>query len=172
MPDTEVKKIDPAKLSLLDLQEYARKQGIDTYAKTKKDILLELGISTRPDVMIFERPVTSEKLREIKDSKLMIPRNTVIPKKDAKKWLRIIENEPMAFNGVDLADNTTDIVHVLDPEIHCVCGAKFEMEPGIDMMLCPGIEEKRTIKGRRITVSKCISDGKFRKYILHKVPDE
>lgn len=170
--DKQREKIDPAKMTLMDLQEYAREHGIDTYAKTKKDILLELGISERPDVVVFERPVTTDKLHEIKDMKFMIPKNTVIPKENKEKWLKIIEKEPLAFNGVDLADKTTDIVHVLDPNIKCVCGAKFSMPRGIDMMMCPGVEETKIIKGERVKIAKCLPDGGFRKYLLHGVPEE
>lgn len=178
-PRTDLLEVDDIMvLNMQDLVNYAEKMGIDTYTKPRADILVELGVTERKGGKIFVRPQPSaEKLRYLLERNYSIPMNTIFPEKEFDEWLKIVAEEPMAFNGADLADNKGEIVHTLHRKNKCACGAtvNFDLHPDTGkpypIMKCGGVPGTIKRKGRLIPVMKCISTDAFRKFIWHEVPE-
>ncbi|KKK61611.1 hypothetical protein LCGC14_3012580, partial [marine sediment metagenome] len=59
-PDRKLLEIaDIIKLNMQELVDYAEKMHIDTYAKTRADLLVELGVTQRKGGKIYIRPQPS-----------------------------------------------------------------------------------------------------------------
>ena len=170
---------DILKLNMQDLVNYAESIKIDTYSKTRADILVELGVTQRKGGKIFVRPQPSaERLRYLIERNYTIPMNTIFPESSFDDWLKIVAEEPMAFNGADLSDKTGEIVHTLTVQNVCVCGAKVDFpthpETGdpYPVMMCEGTPGTIKRDGKFLEVRKCIGTDRFRKFVWHKIPEQ
>ena len=168
---------DIMKLNMQDLINYADSLEIDTYAKSRADILVELGVTERRGGKIFVRPQPSaDKLRFLNERNYAAPQNTIFPVEEFDEWLKIVEEEPMAFNGADLSDKKGEIVHTLHAHVKCVCGAEFtipnhpELGRPFPVMMCPGMHTTILRNGKNFDVMKCFGINQFRKYMFHEVP--
>ena len=168
---------DIIKLNLQDLINYAEGLKVETYSKTRADILVELGVTQRKGGKIFVRPQPSaERLRYLIERNYIIPMNTIFPEDSFDDWLKIVAEEPMAFNGADLSDKTGEIVHTLKAQNVCVCGAKVDIpthpETGdpFPVMMCEGMPGTIRRNGKIMEVRKCIGTDRFRKFMFHKIP--
>ena len=164
-------------LNMQDLVNYAESMGLDTYTKSRQDMLVELGVTYRRGGKIYVRPQPSvEKSRYLNENNFAVPANTIFPEDEFDDWLKIVEEHPMAFNGADLSDKSGEIVHTLHAENKCACGAKvnFPDHPDtgrpVPVMMCTGVAGKIKRKGRLIDVLKCIHEDSFRKFIFHELP--
>ena len=179
MPENKQKKYtldELNKLGLQALKEYAQTQGIDVYGKTRKQILGELGVSGDARVIVIPPDVDPERRRELEQKNWMVPQPIRVPVELLDYVLKVRETEPFAFNGYDFTDKKQEVIHVFDRDVECTCGAKFripEKTPDLKnpctMMMCPGIKETKIMFGKPIDTRTCISPGRFRKYIYHKV---
>lgn len=99
--------------------------------------------------------------------------------------MKIIENNPMAFNGVDLTDRTGAVVHHLDSErdpgkIYCECGREIptprydEKGNWIPLVMCPGVPKTIMDLATKKPMKRleCINELEFRKHVFHRVPED
>ena len=176
-PDRKLLEIaDIIKLNMQELVDYAEKMHIDTYAKSKADLLVELGVTQRKGGKIYIRPQPSaEKLRYLIERHYAVPMNTVFPEDRFDDWLKIVALQPMAFNGADLSDKNQEIIHTLDVKNTCVCGAKvvFGVNPDNNdhypVAMCPGVPGTIKRNGQPMEVQRCLGTDRFRKFMLHKI---
>ena len=177
--DPDVQKAKLLKLNWQDLINYAEKRGIDTYGRTKVDLLTELGVTAKKGGKVFIRPQPSpEKMRYLLERNYPVPQNTIFPEEDFDQWLEIVAELPFAFNGADLTDKKAWIQHTLKAKVKCTCGATviFPKHPEtglyMDIVMCPGINSTIMRRGRPVPIRKCISVNQFRKFIHHYTPSE
>jgi len=169
-------KVENKNKSFVELQQEAQKRGIDCYGLNKKKLLIALGYATGSQTKAYTRPrPTPEKMQLLKEGQKQIPGNTIVPKDEYDDWMKIIEQDPFAFNGCDLTDDTAPVIHTIKRKLRCACGAKIEfpeehgnIEP---ITLCSGIEKTVRVKGKTMKINECMPGGKFRKFIYHKVPN-
>lgn len=165
-----------------DLVNYAEKKGHDTYGLSRTDLLTALGVTKIAGSKVFIRPQPSaEKLRYLRERKYPIPMNTIFPVDEFDDWMKLVEEDPFAFNGADLTNMKGPVVHTLKTEIKCVCGATVivpkhpETGKYLEVVMCPGVETVIKRKGRPLLVRRClgkykVDDNEFRKYVHHDVP--
>lgn len=170
---------DILKLNMQALVNYADSIHIDTYAKSRADLLVELGVTQRKGGKVYIRPQPSaEKLRYLIERHYAVPMNTIFPEDRFDDWLKLVAHQPMAFNGADLSDKTQEIVHTLDTKNTCVCGAKVIIRTNPDtgdpfpITMCEGVPSTISRNGQAMEVQRCLGTDRFRKYVFHFIPSD
>ncbi len=165
------------KMNFQDLVKYAESKDINTYDKTRIDLLTELGVTERKGGKVFVRPQpTAEKLRFLIERHYPIPMNTIFPEAEFNDWLKLVAEDPWAFNGLDLTDKKAEIQHTLKTKNKCFCGAtvRFPKHPDsgkpLSIVICGGIPTVIHRKGKPIEVQKCLTINNFRKWVYHELP--
>ena len=164
-------------MNFQDLVNFAEGQGLDTYGKTKIDLLTELGVTGRSGGKVFVRAQPSpERLRYLVERNYPLPLNTIFPEAEFDDWMKIVAEQPFAFNGADLTNKKAMIQHTIKPKVKCDCGASIEFPKNpingeyLEIVMCPGQPATIMRKGTPLAVRKCYGVETFRKYILHSVP--
>lgn len=167
-------------------QKIAKKMGFNVLWLTEDEIDAILSGKTKTGGARYDRVeamgLNREDVKEIERQKKQIPRDTYIPEEDYEDWMKIIAKKPMAFNGIDLTDKKAPVVNILEKHrnhVECECGAVFSI-PEKDMngnpvtaYPCPGVIKRiRLPKGGFREARVCMSEGKFRLFMIHKVPED
>lgn len=173
-------------MSFPEKQKLAKELGFDVLWLSEEQLDAILSGKTKTGGIRYDRVeamgLSREDIKELERQRKQIPRDTFIPEEDYADWMKIIAKNPMAFNGVDLTDKTAPVVNILDKHrnhVECACGAVFSI-PEKDMngnpiteYQCPGVLKRVKVPGGGFReVRSCLGEGKFRLYIIHKVPED
>lgn len=173
-------------MSFPEKQKAARELGFDVLWMNEDEIDAILLGKTKTGGIRYPRAeimgLSKEDLRELERQRKQIPRDTYIPEEDYADWMKIIAKNPMAFNGIDLTDKKAPVVNILDKHrkhVQCACGATFSIPERdangnpVTEYQCPGVIKRiRLPRGGFREVRTCLGEGKFRIYIVHKVPED
>jgi hypothetical protein len=172
--------------SFTEKQRIARELGYNIKWKTETELDRMLSGESISGGIRYNRVeamgFTKEDLVALREGNEQIPQDTFVPEMDYDLWMKIIAQDPMAFNGIDLSDKTADTVHILEKDrdhVECVCGARFKIpeydfnKNPVTSFPCPGVVE--TIRGldrKPRDVRVCIERNRFRQFAIHKVPED
>jgi len=98
--------------------------GLETYDLKPIELFYQLAgndskLQCLSGVYAFRRNVTPEKLEEIKDKHMMIPKKTVMPRSRKTEIMGIINDDPQAFNGYNFYDSSLPVQFVFKHHVTC-----------------------------------------------------
>ncbi len=151
------------------------KYDINTYNMNANDMFFALaGKSELPEfkaVAVFARNISDKQRDRAEKKQEAIPEKTVFPIELKSKVLKVIEKNPLAYNGYDFTrdDNVTN--YSWEKNFECICGQAIEMTrkfkdvntgvnrtEDVDLKLCTNLrcleKDNRSVKRQWVLVAE------------------